>query len=128
MATLGSTGVDEEAAILLRHAGGQLSVLSCSLRVDTPREARILGTGGSITLCRPWWGASRIVVQTRAGRDEVIELPHRGGGYTHEAEAFMELMRAGAAASAVMPLDESLAIMRTMDGLRAAWGLRYPGE
>ncbi len=29
MATLGATGVDEEAAILLRHAGGQLS--TCSL-------------------------------------------------------------------------------------------------
>lgn len=128
MATLGATGVDEEAAILLRHAGGQLSVLSCSLRVDTPREARILGTGGSITLCRPWWGASRIVLQTRAGRDEVIELPHRGGGYAHEAEAFMELIRAGVPESAIMPLDESLAIMRTMDGLRTAWGLRYPGE
>jgi hypothetical protein len=27
-----------------------------------------------------------------------------------------------------MPLDESLAIMRTMDELRTEWGLRYPGE
>lgn len=128
MATLGTTGVDEEAAILLRHAGGQLSVLSCSLRVDTPREARILGTEGGITLCRPWWGATRLVLQTRAGRDEVIDLPHRGGGYTHEAEAFMALIRSGATESPVMPLDESLAIMGTMDGLRARWGMRYPGE
>ncbi len=128
MATLGTTGVDEEGAILLRHAGGQLSVLSCSLRVDTPREARILGTDGSITLCRPWWGATRIELRTRAGRDEVIDLPHRGGGYTHEAEAFMGMIRGGVTESEVMPLDESLAIMRTMDGLRGRWGVRYPGE
>jgi hypothetical protein len=27
-----------------------------------------------------------------------------------------------------MPLDESLEIMRTMDAIRALWGLKYPGE
>jgi len=27
-----------------------------------------------------------------------------------------------------MPLDETLAIMETMDRVRAQWGLRYPME
>lgn len=121
MATLGATGVDEECAILLRHAGGELSVLSASFRVDTPREAHILGTGGSITICCPWWGATRIVLQTNGGRPEQIDLPGRGGGYAHEAEAFMDVIRSGAAESEVMPLAESLKIMRLMDEIRARW-------
>ncbi|HPC43577.1 MAG TPA: gfo/Idh/MocA family oxidoreductase, partial [Candidatus Latescibacteria bacterium] len=30
--------------------------------------------------------------------------------------------------SALMPLDESLAIMEAMDAFRSEWGLRYPTE
>jgi hypothetical protein len=37
-------------------------------------------------------------------------------------------MRNGKAECAVMSLDETLAVMKTMDALRAQWGLRYPME
>jgi hypothetical protein len=40
----------------------------------------------------------------------------------------MRCLREGALESPGMTLDESLAIMRTMDGIRALWGLKYPGE
>jgi hypothetical protein len=40
----------------------------------------------------------------------------------------MECIGEGWTESAVMPLDESLEIVRTMDALRAEWGLRYPFE
>jgi len=128
-ANLGKTGVDEEAAILLRHAGGELSVLASSLRVDLPCEAHIVGTAGRITIGYPFWAATRIDVHTDNGtRVEALEFPHRGGGYAYEAEAFMEMIRTGTLDSEVMPLSESLAIMRTMDTIRQRWGLRYPGE
>jgi len=127
-ADLGSTGVDEQAGILLRHAGGRISVLSCANRVDTPREAAILGTAGRITIPRPWWAGSRLVLQREQRPDEIFDLPGRGGGYAHEAEAFMDLVRTGRRESPVMPPAESLAVLRAMDEIRARWGLRYPGE
>ncbi len=37
-------------------------------------------------------------------------------------------VRGGETESPVMPWDEILAIMRTMDELRRQWGLRYPQE
>jgi hypothetical protein len=37
-------------------------------------------------------------------------------------------LREGQIESPVMPLDETLEIMRTMDALRVQWGLKYPGE
>jgi len=37
-------------------------------------------------------------------------------------------LAAGLTESPVLPLTESLAIQRTMDGLRRQWGLRYPFE
>jgi predicted dehydrogenase len=127
-ANLGATGVDEEAAILLRHAAGEISVLSCAFTVDTPREAHILGTGGRINICLPWWGARRFVLHRKGGRPEEIEYVNRGRGYTYEAEAFMEMIRSGERESDIMPLDESLAILKTMDELRARWGVRYPAD
>ena len=127
-ANLGATGVDEESAIILRHASGALSVMACSFLVNTPREATIIGTKGRLTLRHPWWGATRFTLQVGEGPEEDFEHPHRGGGYTHEAEAFMDLVRTGNPASDLMPLDETLALMRTMDAIRERWGLRYPGE
>jgi predicted dehydrogenase len=125
-ANLGATGVDEETAIILRHARGELAVLAASLRVNTPREAHILGTKGRIRILCPWWAGTRIALQEDDGEEQVIECPSRGGGMTHEAEVFMGLLRAGRTESPVMPLDESLAIMRTMDTIRAQCGVRYP--
>jgi hypothetical protein len=40
----------------------------------------------------------------------------------------MRCLEAGKTESDVMPLDETISVMRTMDRIRAAWGLRYPGE
>ena len=127
MASLGRTGVDEEAAITLYHRGGELAVAATSFRVDTPRDAVILGTEGSIRMHCPWWGASRLTVR-RGDREEVLEFPHRGNGLVYEAEEFMNLIRSGERDSKIMPLNESLSILRTMDTLRRQWGVKYPGE
>ena len=127
-ANLGTTGVDEETAIMLRHARGELALLAASLRTDTPREAHVIGTGGRIRILFPWWAGTRIGLTEGGGQEQLSEWPSRGGGYTHEAEAFMDLIRDGRLESPVMPLDESLAIMRTMDAIRAQCGVRYPME
>lgn len=128
-ANVGMTGVDEETAMVLRHARGELATLNCSLRCDTPREAHVIGTGGRARLLFPWWAGTRLAVQRRGeDREQVFELPSRGGGYAHEAEAFMGLLRAGRTEPDVMPLDESVAIMGTMDEVRRQCGVRYPAD
>jgi predicted dehydrogenase len=124
---LGTTGVDEEAAILLHHEHGEMAVLTASSRLATPGRARIHGTGGWIRIHPPWQGSTRLTVGS-GDAEETLDLPHRGGGFAHQVEAFMDLLREGRRDSPVMPLAGSLAVMRTMDAMRAQWGLRYPGE
>ncbi|MCL7961174.1 MAG: Gfo/Idh/MocA family oxidoreductase, partial [marine benthic group bacterium] len=119
LASLGRSRVDEEATIDLRHGGGELATAALSFRVDTPREGVVLGTGGRIRLHRPWWGATRLSIHRADGAEEILDFPLRGYGYEYEAEEFMTLIREGRRDSAIMPLQESLAIMRTMDALRA---------
>lgn len=59
---------------------------------------------------------------------ETISLPMQGNGYNYEAAEVMRCLRAGKLESDVMPLDETLILMRIMDQIRSQWGLRYPSE
>ena len=55
-------------------------------------------------------------------------LPHAGHGLRHQAAEIGRLLREGLTQSPVIPLDETLAVMRTLDLVRERIGLRYPGE
>ena len=128
LAHLGRTEVDEEAAMILSHEQGQLAALSTAIRLDTAHEAIILGTKGRIRIHSPWWRPTAMTLSREGTADEVMEFPPAGNGYEFEAAEVMNCLRAGKRESNVMPLDESLAIMKTMDAIRAQWGLKYPME
>jgi predicted dehydrogenase len=127
-AHLGATGVDEQAGMLLRFGGGEIAVLSCAVRTSTPQEALLVGTAGSIRMHAPWWRPSRLTLSGQGKEPVVIETPHVGNGYSHEAIEFGRCLSAGLRESPIMPLDESLAVMGTLDAVRRQIGLRYPME
>jgi len=127
LAHIGETGVDEQAAMLLGYDAGQLAILSCAVRTNTPQEARIMGTEGTIYI-PDFWHATSATLYVSGKDAEQIEMPFDGNGYNYEAAEVMRCLRAEKLESDIMPLDESLAIMETMDKIRAQWGLRYPME
>ncbi|MBI4325425.1 MAG: Gfo/Idh/MocA family oxidoreductase [Chloroflexi bacterium] len=128
LASMGGTGVDEESAVILSHAGGPLAVLTSAICTETPQEAVIMGTNGRVRIHRPWWRPSTLTL-TRDGREEeTLEFPLVGNGYQHEAAAVMQCLREGKLESSIMPLAETLSIMKTLDAIRAQWGLKYPME
>ncbi len=128
LAHLGATGVDEQAAMLLSYAGGQLSLLAAAVRVDIPSEAIIMGTKGQIRVHAPIYCPVRLTLSRPEQGEEVIDLPLEGNGYNYQALEVMNCLRNGWLESVTMPLDETLTIMRTMDEIRAPWGLKYPTE
>jgi hypothetical protein len=65
-------------------------------------------------------------LEGRKGRS--IRVPYRGNGLHYQAAEVMRCLDRGLRESPVMPLDETLSIMETMDRIRAPWGLLYPGE
>ena len=125
---LGETGVDEQASIVLEHEGGRLASLSIGVRTETPQEATIMGTDGYVRIHSPWWQPSSMTISRHHMEDEIVEEPISGNGFGYEAAEVMRCLERDETESAVMPLDETIAVMRTMDALRAAWGLEYPGE
>jgi dihydrodiol dehydrogenase / D-xylose 1-dehydrogenase (NADP) len=128
LADLGATGVDEQAALILGYPAGQLAVLTAATRTATPHEALICGTAGWVRLQHQWWAPSRMTLMLAGQPEQLIDSPAVGNGYNYEAIEVGRCLHAGQLESDVVPLDETLAIMRTLDEVRAQWGLRYPSE
>jgi len=125
---LGETGVDEQASVILEHEGGRLANLSIGIRTTTPQEATIMGTEGYIRIHAPWWRPKSMTIYRPGEESETVDAPVSGNGFNYEAAEVMRCLEAGKTESDVMPLEETVSVMRTMDRIRAAWGLRYPGE
>jgi predicted dehydrogenase len=128
LAHVGATGVDEQLGIVLGYGQGQLAILSAAVRTNSPQEALLMGTEGSIRIHSPWWKPTALTLSKTGQADEVVELPYSSNGYNYEAAEVIACLRAGKTESDIMPPDETLAIMKTMDQLRAEWGLKYPME
>jgi predicted dehydrogenase len=125
LAEVGETGVDEQAGILFLYPGGEMAVLTCGVRTQGTISARITGTDGAIEIPSPFYRAQSAVLRTKAGEVRE-ERPFLATGYEYEAAEVARCIRAGETECAVVPLDESLMLCAAMDGLRAAWGVRYP--
>jgi predicted dehydrogenase len=68
MARLGPGGVDEDAALVLRHACGALSTVRASLRTAGAGATTIWGTEGTIRLSGPVWRPTgAVLTPVRAG-------------------------------------------------------------
>jgi predicted dehydrogenase len=128
MAHLGETGVDEQAAMIFGHEGGQLAVLSAAIRTDTPTVATIMGTDGQIEIHSAWYKPTTMTLKTAGKEPQRFHYAQAGNGFNYEAAEVMRCLRNGELESPVMPLEESLSIMRTLDEIRAQWGLQYPVE
>ncbi len=126
-AHLGATGVDEQTGIVLRYSGGAIANLSCAIRAAIAREAYIVGSEGTIVIDPSWWKGESATLKA-GGREERVELPLAGNGYNYEAREVARCLGEGRTESAVMPLDETVALMRILDEIRAQIGLKYPME
>jgi predicted dehydrogenase len=123
-AHIGETGVDEQTGMLLRYEDGALALLSCAVRTNTPQEARVLGSEGSIHI-PAFWHATSATLEVAGENPQQIEGT---ASYHYEAAEVMDCVKAGWTESPSMSLDESIAIAQTLGQARAKIGLAYPME
>lgn len=109
------TGVDLEAALLLGYADGRAATLLTSLRQPSPGSARIIGTEGVIEVPPRFHHPHSITVSRRGAEPEVVQAPPLGGGYSHELIEVTQCLRGGRTESAVMPLEDTLAVQRILN-------------
>lgn len=123
--SLAPTGVDMEASMLLEHAGGRRSTLLMSLKHATPGQARIYGTEGFLDVLPRFHHPETIVVHRKGREPEPVTRPPIGGGYSHELVEVTRCMQEERTESAVMPLEDTLAVQRVLEAACEALGVRH---
>ncbi|KAJ5915448.1 hypothetical protein N7466_011381 [Penicillium verhagenii] len=144
-------GVDVGSAVLLYYPDtGRQGVLTSSLLHKTDDIfARVEGSKGTLYLggdtasmpdrivvsLKPV-GAGNDMGDKKAGSDGVrgsertfrFEETCGGKGFYYEADAIALDLAAGKTESEIMPLDETLRVMRLLDEIRAQGGARFPQD
>jgi predicted dehydrogenase len=122
------TGVDAQTAVVLQHDGGELAVLLTAIAHRTGNTATIAGTAARIEIEGDFLAPSRFRLIGPDGVLETHDEPHRGRGLRHQAAEVASCLDASRVESLVMPLDETLAVMETLDEIRRQIRLVYPAE
>ncbi|MDN3020628.1 Gfo/Idh/MocA family oxidoreductase [Streptomyces sp. S.PB5] len=128
-ATLSPEGVDLQTGALLSWDSGALASVHCSIIGGTATSASVTGSLGRIDVPYGFFFPDRFVLH-RDGRDAEEFTAEAGprGSLKHEAVEVMRALRAGETESPLVPLDGTLAVMRTLDTIRDRVGVRYPSE
>lgn len=124
-ASLTPQGVDQNTAITFGYASGALAQLSCSLIGATPCRASITGTRGRVELPENFFMPQSFTLIRAGAEPETVHFPTQGSGYRYEAAEVHRCLREGRTESTLVPLDETLAVMATLDAIRANIGVVY---
>jgi predicted dehydrogenase len=113
------TGVDAQTSMLFGYEGGAQAVLTCTLRAKSPTRASIIGTDAMIELDGDFYAPTAVTLVPRQGEPTRVVSTHEGRGLRHQADEVARRLTAGALESPLMPLDETISIMDTMDRVLA---------
>lgn len=127
-AILALANIDEEVDIhtniLLKYKSGAIANVSSAIGLKKPQEAYIYGTKGQIRI--PYfYGATELFVSVGNGEECVVKKSI-GDGFEEEIIEACECIASGKLQSDILPMDESIAILKQMDNVRAQIGLVYP--
>jgi predicted dehydrogenase len=121
LTTRAPTGVDANTAVIARYPGGAVGVYHCGLWADSPTIATITGSTGYITVDPLFYRPRSFTLHPAAGTAQTYHLDLTGHGYTYQAAEVARCLRAGLTESPLMPLAETVSVMRTLDTARAAF-------
>jgi predicted dehydrogenase len=113
------TGVDGQTSMLFGYANGAQAILTCTSTARSPTRAAIVGTDGRIEIDGDFYTPTSFTLIPRSGTPSRFTQPQRGRGLWHEADEVGRCLREGLLESPLMPLDESISIMQTMDAVLA---------
>lgn len=122
------SGVDAQETIMLKYADGKMATLYATFLAQTDRRGLINGTNGYIEVENI--NNPESVKVYNLERRVVAEYiaPTQITGYEYEVLSAIDAINEGRIECPEMPHSETLLMMRLMDSIRAAWGIKFPFE
>ena len=135
-ATLSQAGVDLNIALSLGYESGAVASLTSTMTAWSPRTASIATDRGRIDIPEPFHHPQTVTWTALDGDPDLVEapkpqpmhLPTIGTGLAHEAQEVVRCLRNGETESPLVPLSETVALMRLMDRIRDQIGVRYEAD
>jgi predicted dehydrogenase len=121
-------GVDSHASAIFDYANGAQAVLSTTLSAKTSNTATITGELGRIEIDSIFYTPTSIKVIMHDDTTTDYPRVYEGGGLREQAQYFSEMVQRGDKESALLTLDETVSIMKSLDEIRKQIGLIYPSE
>lgn len=128
VAELSDEGVDDSVAVVGRHGGGVVSVLSSTLVADTPVRAVVAGSTGRLHVARMFHYSHGLELHRDDELVEQFDVGFTGHGFQYEVREVHRCLRAGLLESPGHSHADSLAITGWSDQIRERVGIRYPGD
>jgi predicted dehydrogenase len=113
------TGVDAQTSMLFGYESGAQAVLTCTLRARSATRASIVGTEARIEIDGDFYAPAAVSLVPREGEPTRVPSTYEGRGLRDQADEVARRLAAGDLESPLMPLDETVSIMQTMDAVQA---------
>lgn len=124
-ASLASTGVDSNTTAMLGYASGAAASIYSSFVTDSPKEAVITGTKGSITIHSAWHKATAFTLRKNNADPELYEFPYPSNGLQFQAMEAIQCLREGKTESSKLPLSMSISMAETADAILKRIAVNY---
>ncbi len=125
-AQLSSTGADETTVAQFHFKNGAIAHILSSVVADTPKQAEIIGTLGTIILETPWHKSQALTVKKNNGQTDHFDLPYSGIGFEFQLRHVTACMQNGLKESDLMPYELSLLMAKVADEILKQCHIIYP--
>mgnify|MGYP003289284310 FL=1 len=120
-------GTDDYSRLVLTYPGGCKAESVQTIGQELERNARILGTKGSIFL-PDFQHAETMTLEVEGKEPEVIRCPVDINGFEYEIREASRCVKLGRTGSDRYTPQDSLALTRLMYDTRMSWGMKFAGE
>ena len=127
-ASFTETGSEDTISIVLSYDDGHMATLYSSFRTAGGIGCDILCENGNLLFSRGRDMSQRLNVVLNVKENKEYSLLPDGMGYQYEANEVMKCLDEGKLQSDIVPLSFSLNLMNTLDRIRQAAGIMFPGR
>ena len=132
MTRFSDSGVDEISHYMFRFSSGCLANICTSYNLKMKSEAIIYGSKGYVEFSQ-FPAGDQFTILKHDGENEIkdtIEIleNNSSNGFIYQVEEVTSCINEAKLESEIMPLHETVGIMKVIDKMRNEWGLNYPFE
>jgi predicted dehydrogenase len=128
MASFAPTGSEKTISAIFRYSDGRLANIYSSFMTTAGIGCQLHCSKGNLTVERGRDMNQRVIVELTGKEKEEFVFSPDAMGYQYEAEEVMRCLDEGRKESDVVPLSFSLKLIETLDRIRHAAGIVFPGR